>query len=933
MAFFRSGGVRIALAMLAVTAAGALAGAVAIYVLLIRDLPDFDGLDDYDPPVVSEVFDRNGKLIGEFYTQKRRLVPIDEVPRHVQLAFVSAEDGNFFEHKGIDLIAILRAAIANLREGGIAQGASTITQQMVKSLLLTPERTYKRKMREIILARRIERQFTKDEILYLYVNQIYFGNGAWGIGQAARSYFGKTAQNLSISEAAMLAGLVQRPSAYDPTRNFEAADSRRRYVLGRMLADGYIDEPTWAAEIDAPPEIRSHPDDEHIEVAGHFSEEVRRLLFERLDGDLVLNAGLRIDTTLDVELQRAALKAVREGLEAHDRRRGYRGPIRQVEEAELEEELVRLAATNEKTFEVEELPTDADAEPDATGSAEAGDGATNPTGEAGDGPPADPLLAAGEGAPLDGALEADEAEPPIRLRYAMPLAEPMVGVVLEVDAETQAARIGLGHGVEGVAQLDDVDWAREPDPKVRPRAVKDIRKVFAVGDVARFVRLPGEAADFPGLDREEDAADAEGGSAASEADASVAEASEGEGGASGAEAPRGPIVLPPLEIARLDIWQEPLAEGALLSLDNESGDVLAMIGGYDFERSEFNRAVQAQRQPGSAFKPFIYGAALTQGFTPVSQVIDRPVVYTDPVSGFVWAPRNYGRKFYGPMTMRDALKKSINNATVHLFRDLGVRYVIDYARRFGIQAPLSADLSLALGSSSMTLLELTRAYAVYPRGGTRVIPRFIVSVTDPEGLVLLQDVPLGDIPPPILKPLAGESETVSDESYPDSEILPTMRVITPADAYLMCDLLRAVVQEGTGRRLRALGRTVAGKTGTTNDFTDAWFMGFSPELTTGVWVGHDDNRVLGWGESGGKAALPIWGDFMKIALAPFPQRDFEVPERIEFQRIDRASGLIAEAATEDAYFQPFVEGTAPERSYTEQTTSRKARQAARDDVF
>jgi penicillin-binding protein 1A len=357
-----------------------------------------------------------------------------------------------------------------------------------------------------------------------------------------------------------------------------------------------------------------------------------------------------------------------------------------------------------------------------------------------------------------------------------------------------------------------------------------------------------------------------------------------------------------------------------------------MIGGYDFGRSEFNRAVQAERQPGSAFKPFIYGAALTRGYTPVSKVIDRPVVYTDPVSGFVWAPRNYGRKFYGPMTMRYALKKSINNATVHLFRDLGVRYVIDYARRMGIQAPLSHDLSLALGSSSLTLLELTRAYAIYPRGGTRVIPRFITRVTDQAGNELLGDIPLGDIPPPVLQPLLAKGEA-REETYPDSDIMPTMQIISPADAYLMSDLLRAVVQEGTGRRLRRLGRTLGGKTGTTNDFTDAWFMGFSPELTTGVWVGNDNNVSLGWGESGAKAALPIWHDFMKVALAPYPRRDFEVPDKIEFLRIDRTSGLLAEGNSQDAYFQPFLEGTAPERSFTEQATSEKSAQAARDDIF
>ena len=898
MAFFRSRVSRIALVMLAVATASAAIGALAIYLFLIRDLPDFHSLDDYRPPVVSEVYDRNGELIGELFTQKRRLVPINDIPRHVQLAFVAAEDGSFFEHQGIDLVAIFRAALANFREGGIAQGASTITQQMVKSLLLTPERTYTRKMREIILSRRIEQSFTKDEILYLYLNQIYFGNGAWGVGQAARTYYGKDAQSLSVSEAALLAGLVQRPSAYDPTRNPSSAERRRRYVLGRMVADGYIDQATYDIELATKPIIQRHTDLENFPAAGHFTEAVRRLLFERLNGEAVLNHGLRIETTLDIDLQRAARNAVRKGILAHDRRRGYRGPVRRVGNDGAVLELQSLAEANAELFVVTEIASTNNAATQASSDDESGQSKSVPLDDYVD----QKADAGAESAQMELVDDGDAEEDESLVRYAMPDETPLLGVVLAVDPEAQAARIGFGHGVEGVAHLDDVDWAREPDLKVRPRPVKEIVSIFKVGDVAEFIWLPGDAAEMSSSNPTPDGEDEK-----------TSEATE-------------------MTLARLDLWQEPLAEGALLSIDNTSGDVIAMIGGYDFERSEFNRAVQAQRQPGSAFKPFIYGAALTRGYTPVSTLIDRPVVYTDPVSGFVWAPRNYGRKFYGPMTMRDALKKSVNNATVHLFRDLGVRYVIDYARRFGIQAPLSADLSLALGSSSMTLLELTRAYAVYPRGGTRVIPRFIRQVTDPEGNTLLGDVPLGDIPPPILKPMDGENDA-DLETYPDSEIAPTLPVVSPADAYLVSDLLRTVVQEGTGRRLKALGRTLAGKTGTTNDFTDAWFMGFSPELTTGVWVGHDDNQKLGWGESGGKAALPIWGDFMKVALAPYPQRDFEVPAHIEFQRIDRVSGLLAEANTQDAYFQPFLEGTAPERSFTDQTTTRKTRQAARDDVF
>jgi len=871
MAFFRSGGIRIAVVALSVLTAAAAIGALAIYVVLIRDLPDFHDLDDYRPPVVSEVFDRNGKLIGEFFTQQRRIIPIDEIPKHVQLAFVAAEDGSFFEHTGIDYVSIMRAAIANLREGGIAQGASTITQQMVKSLLLTPERTYKRKMREIILARRIEQQFSKEEILFLYLNQIYFGNSAWGIGQAARAYYGKEAQDLTISEAALLAGLPQRPSAYDPNRNPEAAESRRRYVLGRMLADGYIDEATYQFEMEALPELKPHPDLENIEVAGYFTEEVRRLLFERLDGDMVNNGGLRIETTLDVDLQRAGRDAIQAGLVAHDHRRGYRGPLRNVAESEIEAELERLEESNADLFEM--VAADPDEKPTDMAQAQPTSAVPDPTAQAAGG--------------------SDEVSIETAALRRVPFETPLEGIVLSVDAEAQTARIGFARDAFGQARLSDVDWARKPNPDTRPIPVKGIESIFQVGDVAKFVRL----------------ADLDGNKKTEEQDQENVEV-----------------------LARLDISQEPLAEGALLSLENSTGDVLAMIGGYDFERSEFNRAVQASRQPGSAFKPFIYGAALTRGYTPVSIVVDRPVVYTDPVTGFVWAPKNYGRKFYGPMTMRDALKKSINNATVHLFRDLGVRYVIDYARRFGIQSPLSSDLSLALGSSSVTLLEMTRAYAVYPRGGNRIVPRFIVSVKDWEGNELLADAPLGDVPPPVLKPLLAPGEA-RQESYPDSEIMPTAQLISPADAYLVADLLTAVVQEGTGRGLKRLGRTLAGKTGTTNDNSDAWFMGFSPELTTGVWVGHDDNTVLGWGETGGKTALPIWRDFMGVALAPFPRKDFEVPGHIEFQRIDRDSGLLADSQTQDAYFQPFLEGTAPDRSFTDQSTSDQSRQAARDDIF
>jgi penicillin-binding protein 1A len=851
MAFFRSGGIRIALILLLVSLVAAASGAGAVYWLVIRDLPDFQKIADYQPPLSSQVFDRKGRLIAEFYTEQRRLVPIDAIPRHVQVAFVSAEDGKFYEHEGFDFVAIVRAALANLREGGIAQGASTITQQTVKSLLLSSEKTYERKLKEIVLSWRLEQQLTKDEILYLYLNQIYFGNGAYGVGQAARSYFGKEVADLSVSEAALLAGLPQRPSAYDPNRNPSAAEARRRYVLGRMLAEGHIDQKTHDEALASPPVIQAPATRDDFAVAGYFSEEVRRLLYKELGQDAVLEGGLRVETTLDLDLQRTARDAVRKGLIAQDHRHGYRGPLRRIGPDERESELERLALANAGLGEAKK-PADGEA-PDAAAS------------------------------------EARRARLALAIRTRLAAGEALEGIVLAVDGAKQSARVGFGADVVGRAALEDVKWARKPSPGSGPYSVSEIGAIFDVGDVVPFVRL----------------------------------------GASGApDAPDGEAA-----IVRLDIGQEPFAQGALLSFDNATGEVLAMIGGYDFEKSEFNRAVQAARLPGSAFKPFIYGAALTRSYTPVSTVIDRPVVYTDPSSGFVWAPRNYGRKSYGPMTMRDALKKSINNATVYLFRDIGPSYVIEHARRFGIQSKLTPDLSLALGTSAVTLLELTRAYAVYPRGGKRMVPHFIKSVVDREGQELLKNVPLGEIPPPLAPLPASEETTAAGDTTWSSGSNDPDQVIPPADAYLMCDMLQAVVREGTGAALSKLGRTFAGKTGTTNEYSDAWFVGFSPEITTGVWVGNDDNHVLGRGETGGTTALPIWGDFMKVAVAPYPNRDFQAPADIEFRRVDKVSGLLADESTQDDYLQPFRAGTAPERTFTEQTVEKKTRQAARDDTF
>jgi len=474
-------------------------------------------------------------------------------------------------------------------------------------------------------------------------------------------------------------------------------------------------------------------------------------------------------------------------------------------------------------------------------------------------------------------LDEEELPEEEALPAELPPDRPLLGVVVSVDAKNDSARVAFAPDIERSVVLDDVKWARPADPTRYPWDVKSIEKIFAVGDVAWFIRKSNSSAEEKGDS--------------------------------------------PLE-TRVTLYQEPEVQGALLCFDVNSGDVLALVGGRDFEESEFNRVTQAQRQPGSAFKPIIYAAALGRGLTPASIIYDSPVVYDDPGSGFTWRPENYGRRFLGRLTMGEALARSVNNATIHLLENVGIDYAMEFARHLGIEAPLERNLGLALGSNPLTLLELTRAYAVFPAGGREVKPRFIYRVTDQEGNLLLENLLLGeplDPEAPATAEEGGENEADEVEVRPpaaadgEPEALPPGQLIAKTHAYLATDLLRGVVNHprGTGRKARVLGRPVAGKTGTTNDQGDAWFIGFSPDIATGVWVGYDEKRVLGRGETGGRAALPIWIDFMKVALSSRPPRDFEVPDGIVFARIDTKTGLLASSQTETSLFQAFLEGTEP----------------------
>lgn len=815
--------------------AGAAAG-YALYAHFVRDLPDFSTIADYRPALASEVYASDGRRIGEFFEERRRLTPLAQVPRHVIQAFVSAEDSAFFQHQGIDLVSIARAAWNNLvvKDGGL-QGGSTITQQTVKQLLLSPERTYERKIREMILAYRIEQAFDKREILYLYLNQIYFGEGAYGVGEAARTYFGKDVGEISVSEAAQLAGLPKAPSKFSPRHAPEQAERRRRYVLERMRVDGFFaDDASYERAVAEKPVLAEAPDRVNFATAAHFTEEVRRTLFEKFGGKLVLEGGLKIETTLDLDRQAAAQAALRKGLEALGRRQGYSGPLRRVAPEDFEAESAALGEKNS-------------------------------------------ALAVG----LENLPEAMRAD----------------GLVVALDAKQNVATIRFAPGIEGELGIDGARWARPVDPERAPYSIQSLSTALAVGDVARFEITPPQP-EIP--------------AAAPPTGADAAAAS--------------PAPATPATPLRIELFEEPRVEGALLSVDLASQEVLALVGGYDFARSQFDRVTQARRQPGSAFKPFIYGAALARGYTPASIVHDRPVVYRDEWTGKIWKPENYSRKFYGPITLREALTRSLNNATIHLFRDVGMDEVIHYAQRLGIQSPLGRNMSLSLGSSEVTLLELTRAYAAIGAGGRRVTPIFIRRVIDRDGKVLLENHPLGDpLPPPdplVLPGTAPIAPALAPGTAPAAEVAavapapdpdPRPRILPAAHAYLLMDMLRAVIFDpnGTGGKLRVLNRPIAGKTGTTNDQADAWFIGFSPEIATGVWVGHDVSQFLGTGETGGRAAAPIWQDYMQVALAPLPVQEFPVPPDIEFARIDRATGLLADASTQSSLLQPFAIGAAP----------------------
>lgn len=749
------------LILLAVTVTVVALLAVSGYVFyLMAKLPRVDRLADYKPPIVSQVFGDDGTLVGEFYLERRIVVPVNKMPRKLIQAFVSAEDSNFYTHKGIDYLGILRAAFKNVITMSKKEGASTITQQVTKSMLLSPEKKFSRKFKEAILAKRMEERLSKDEILYLYLNQIYLGSGAYGVQAAAETYFGKNVEQLNLAEISMLAGLPKAPNSYSPIKHLEKARERQGYVLDRMTAEGYI----TSAEADharKTPIVLQPMKKVNNDQSAYYLEHLRIQLEQKYGEDQLYKGGLKIYTTMNAGMQRAAYDSLRKGLKEVDKRQGFRGPIKYLDETEVEAFCSKVE--------------------------EGIDSVTLKTGET------------------------------------------YQGVVVGFNPAKGEALVRIGER-KGVLSRKNMSWAGR------------------LGMTNHYGK-PGKG--NRGLTL-----------------GSVIEVS---------------VITPELdkEGAQLALDQTPEVQAALVAIDPRTGGVKAMVGGYDFKKSQFNRAMQAKRNAGSAFKPIIYAAALDKGLTPATVIEDAPVEYPDGAGG-VWKPQNYDHAFRGPVTMREALTDSINIVSVKIMEQIGAQYAAEYAKKLGFTSPIPPNLALALGAASISPFELTSAYTVFANGGVLTPQYFITKVTDTDGTVLQETPPPAPVP-----------------------------VIPPETAYVITNLMQSVVSSGTGHRASVIGRPVAGKTGTTNGAKDAWFIGYIPQLVTGVWVGYDQERSLGSGGTGGQAAAPIWGDFMQRAIMSLPAEDFTAPENVSFVLINPRSGNLAKEGTAGAVMECFIKGTEP----------------------
>ena len=755
-----------------------------------KSLPDYSQLQDYEPAVMTRVHASDGSLLAEYARERRLYIPIQAVPKLVTNAFVAAEDKNFYEHGGIDFFGIARAAALYVQQYGSGrrpQGASTITQQVAKNFLLTNELSFTRKIKEALLAMKIERTFSKEKILELYINEIYLGMGAYGVAAASLLYFDKSVHELSIAEAAYLAALPKAPNNYHPFRFRERAIERRNYVIDRMAEDHYITAQEAEQAKKEPLKVTPRPTGAHVFAAEYFAEEVRRYVSEKYTEKKLYEGGLSVRTTLDPKMQVLARKVLVNGFVHYDEQQGYRGAVHKLDVAG--DWGVKLAD----------------------------------------------VKALSDVAPwrLAVVLESDDASARIGLQ---PAHEP--GGTVSKQRET------------ATVPLEGVKWAKPTSGPTRGKAPTKVSQVLQVGDVVYVEPLDGKDGQFR-------------------------------------------------------LRQVPEVSGAMVVMDPQTGRVLAMVGGFSYDQSQFNRATQALRQPGSSFKPIVYATALDNGYTPSTIVLDAPIEI-DTGSG-IWAPENYTRKYYGPSTLRFGIEQSRNVMTVRLAQDIGMPLIGEYAKRFGVYDNLPPYLSFALGAGETTLLRMVGAYSMIDNGGRKIQPTLIDRIQDRYGHTIYKHDS---------RECRGcDADKWANQSEP-TLIDKRERVLDPMTAYQITSIMEGVVQRGTATVVKEVGKPIAGKTGTTNDEKDAWFIGFSPDLVVGVYLGFDKPRHLGRGATGGVLAAPIVRDFMKVALADKPAVPFRVPAGIKLVRIDPRTGMRAGPGDQRVILEAFKPGTAPPDSYS-----------------
>ena len=748
--------------------------AAVLFIVILHysmGLPDYHQLADYKPQITSRLYAADGSLLAEYATEKRIFVPVDKIPPLLRSAFIAAEDKTFYTHGGIDVAGIARAVMVNIKNFGKGKrkvGASTITQQVAKNFLLTSEQSLSRKIKEALLARKIEQTFTKDHILELYMNEIYLGIGSYGVASAALNYFDKSMSELTLDEIAFLAALPKGPNNYHPIKKPEAAKQRRDWVLRRMAEENYITLDEALKAMEEPIHMVNRTND-ILADSGYYAEEVRRFVVKNYGDDAINTGGLFIRTSLDPELQKAATKALRDGLLAYDKKHGWRGAPQHFDEPD---KAVQFIQENK-------VPPYA----------------------------------------------------PEKWQYA---------VVQKVT--DSAADILLADGTTGKMALEDVSWARKQLPDARiGYEVKTVSEVLKTGDVI-FV-----------------------------------------------EAQKGRYLL----------RQIPEVEGALVALDPHTGRVLAMAGGFSFEKNQFNRAIQANRQPGSSFKPFVYLAALDSGYTPSSLILDAPLVMENP-DGTKWKPKNYSQNFYGPTTMRVGIEKSRNLMTIRLAQAIGMKKILEYGHKFGISDKLEPVLSTALGSGETTLMRLTTAYGMLVNGGKRITPSLIDRIQDRSGKTIYKHDTR------VCENCSGENANPEDRP-----ILPDTReqIQDPASAYQMVNILTGVVERGTGRVAQPVKKTIGAKSGTSNDSFDTWFIGFSPDLVAGVWVGFDNPATMGPNETGSVVSGPIFRDFMMEALKDKSDIPFRVPDSVDLVRVNATTGKPTTPSDPNMIMEAFKKGT------------------------